>query len=104
MGMYNLLTVVELVCPRCQKLILAQAEFKLGFLKLANYKLGDYLEWDANNKGLQLPKSRPTDGNIEGEAYVECAECHKDFWLQVSVQGDRIITVQVNPDRKGYIA
>lgn len=102
MGMYNLLEV-EVICPRCEIPIVTQAELKLGLLALAEYKLGDYLQWSDNGRGLRFPKTRPLDGNMEGEAYVECPNCNKDFWLKVSIQADRISSVQVDVTRKGYI-
>lgn len=99
MGMYNFLEA-EVTCPYCQKKTVVQAELKLGLLTLANYKLGDWVQWGNNDKGLQFPKKRPLNGNIEAEAYTECPNCGKDFWLQVTVENDQITNIRVDVTKK----
>jgi predicted nucleic acid-binding Zn ribbon protein len=94
MGMYNLLDI-QVVCPNCQKEVLTEAEFKIGFLNLDKYRLGEKLRWNDNGKGLRVPKVRPTNGDYEGKAYAECPTCYKEFWLQVSVKDDILAMAQV---------
>ena len=78
-----------------------EAEFKFGFLNLGKYVLGDTLKWLGGRKAY--PKGRPADGNFIGEGYVECPNCHRDFWLIIKVANDKLESVQVDKTKKGYI-
>lgn len=100
MGLYNILRVTT-TCPRCNTKSEVEAEFRFGLPELAVYRIGDRLRW--YGKGSQVPQNRPEGGNHTGEAYVECPNCRRDFWLNVEVRADIIHSVEVNAARKPYI-
>src|ERR1043165_211112 len=99
MGMFNILNV-SVKCPHCKYEGDMEAEFKFGFLNMDKYKLGDTLTWIGGGKPYH--KGRPADGNFVGEGYVECPNCHRDFWLIIKVTNDKLESVQVNDTKAGY--
>ena len=44
MGIFNILEM-EFYCPKCQHTSKTEVEFKVGFLNLDRYKIGDKLIW-----------------------------------------------------------
>ena len=100
MGMYNLLKI-NLKCPHCGVESEMEAEFRFGFKNLDIYHLGDKLRWEG--AGISTPRKQPLDGNYTDEAYVECPNCHRDFWLTVRVLHDVISSATIDLSKKGYI-
>ena len=99
--MYNYLTV-KIRCPRCEREIATDAEFKFGLLDLTIYRLGDDIKWtDEKGKGLRDPKIIPEDGNYESLGYIECDVCGKDFFIDISVRGNIFSSIKLS-DVKGY--
>ncbi|MDE6434447.1 MAG: hypothetical protein K2L07_09490 [Lachnospiraceae bacterium] len=94
MGMFNYLHFKQ-ECPKCGIETSMEAEIKLGELNLDSYNIGDSIKWGEVNK-------RPIDGSIIDKGYVECENCHKDFWVKVIVINDIIADVQLSDDI-GYI-
>jgi len=94
MGMYNILHC-DVVCPHCGARIHADAEFRFGFLDLANYQIGDRLAWaDKNGKGLRYPKIEPQGGNFVDVGYVECDVCKQSFFIDILIEKDVITGVR----------
>jgi len=102
MSMYNILKFTTR-CPRCGNIAPMEAEFRFGLLNLDVYELGDTIRWSVNGHGLRFPKRRPENGDYIGEGYVECPKCHKDFWIKIVVNSDRIERAEVDVGRLGYI-
>lgn len=92
-GMFNYLSF-EHKCPRCGAEMLMETEIKLGKLNLDTYRIGNHIDWGK-------AASRPANGTTNGDGYVECGQCHKDFWIQVKVEND--IIVGVEDKGNGYI-
>lgn len=94
-GLYNLLRV-GVQCPRCGKHSEVEAQTKVGFLNLYEYRLGDHLRYDDAPAGFRRVE------DAEAEGYAECPACGKDFWLDVEVRSGQIVGA-VADDRPGYI-
>ena len=99
MSNYNILNV-ELDCPRCGTRVTVESEVKLGYLDVLHYQVGDPVEWFEGGGG---DAARPPEGRLDGEAYAECPECQKDFWLTVHVRNDRFESAEIDHTRKGYV-
>jgi hypothetical protein len=101
MALFNYLSLI-IRCPRCGAEAEMEAEFRFGLRELAHYRIGDQLRWDGI--GVKTPAKRPDQGNYDGEAYVVCPLCKRDFWLVVSVQEDVIVSAAVDSTKQPYIA
>jgi hypothetical protein len=99
-SLHNVL-LVELTCPRCGHHAVHEVEFKFGLLDQLTYRLGDEVRWAGGQRGK--PLRRPPAGDLDGEGYVECPRCGKDFWVDIDVRGDQIVAAAPDPDRAGYI-
>jgi hypothetical protein len=93
--------IVHPTCPQCQFEGDVEAEFRFGLLDYRTYHLGDTIEW--GTKGLRYPRVRPEGGNFEGDGYVECPNCGKDYWVTIKVVNDVISSAEVNVEKPGYI-
>lgn len=100
MSGYNLLEV-WIQCPRCGSVGLATAEFRFGLFEFRDYKIGDRLEW--GDKGYRFPRRRPSNGDFDGEGYVECQFCGRDYWVLIGIRADIIASTSVDPTKQGYI-
>jgi hypothetical protein len=100
MGSYNILHATT-TCPRCGETGPVEIEFTFGQLDFHDYEVGDTIDWGV--KGLREPRQRPVGGNFEGEGYVECPVCHKDYWVWITVRQDVITDVWVDSGRPGHI-
>lgn len=100
MSAYNELTC-EVDCPRCGKCAIQRIEFKAGKAAQVDYSLGDHLEWDLGRTVKN--GGRPVGGNLTCEGYAECVLCRKDFWVTISIIGDKVSSVTANPSRSAYI-
>ncbi len=100
MGVYNTLTT-DMQCPRCGQSHEIEVDLYFGFRNMISYRLGDKYQWGA---GQSVKKgARPPDGNLDGEGYVECPVCRKDFFVKVAVRSDIIEGVEPDRDRPGHI-
>lgn len=79
-----------------------EAEFRFGLRELTQYRIGDRLQWDG--LGVKTPSVRPENGNYEGDAYVVCPLCERDFWLVVTVKNDVLVDARIDTTRKPYIS
>jgi DNA-directed RNA polymerase subunit RPC12/RpoP len=96
--MYNNLKL-EIRCPKCHHVSEMEAEFKIGYLNLDTYHIGEKITWaDGLTKGQQ---NRPEGGNFTGDGYVECTRCNKDFWITINIENDIITCAQVNESHDG---
>jgi hypothetical protein len=90
------LVFVDLTCPHCQLHGLVEVESEIdgqGFSK--DYRIGDKVDW--------LIGRRPHDGRSSPDGYVECDSCGKDYFVRLRVVRDRLISVEIDPTRPGYI-
>jgi hypothetical protein len=99
MGAFNILHAV-LTCPRCGWRGEMEVEFRLGPRDQLKFRLGDELTWAGG--GRRRPLRRPDGGNEDGEGYVVCPGCEKDFWVVIGVRSDIISAVEVDAARPGY--
>ncbi len=57
---------------------------------LTKVNIGDEYPW-VENKSVKNG-GRPENGDIDGEGYIECSECNKDFFVKAIVRND-ILTI-----------
>ncbi len=91
-----------LKCPRCGNEVEQEIEANIGHGGLLlEFRIGDKVQW---NPFAETGKDgRPSNGNLKLEGYVECAICHKDFFVKIVVTSDVINAVEVDMNRSGYI-
>lgn len=100
MGTYNILKT-HVKCPRCNQILEQEIELFFGYTSESKtFKIGDKYLWSLR-KQVQNG-GRPENGNLDGEGYTECS-CGKDFFVNVIVRDDVLVSVKVNPNRKPYI-
>lgn len=83
-------------CPHCRHTGETEIEVDLdgqGFAR--DYHPGDRVDWPRDR--------RPPDGTTTRDGYVECARCHRDYFVRVEVAAHLITAVEVDPTRPGYI-
>jgi hypothetical protein len=100
MGSYNILHATT-TCPRTGEVGPVEIEFTFGRLDFRDHHVGDTIDWGVEGRGN--PRQRPGGGNFEGEGYVECPVCHKDYWVGITVRADVITDVRVDTSRPGHI-
>lgn len=101
MGTFNTL-VVDLQCPRCGVTAEMEAELKFGnTAQMQRLHLGDAYPWSL--RGAVQNGGRPVDGSCDGDGYVECPRCCKDFFVSVLIRHDIIESVDIDHHRPGYI-
>lgn len=101
MGMYNYL-YAEITCPICKQNSKMEIEFRIGYLNIDKYIIGDKIRWsDGLKKGLK--GKRPQDGNLIDEGYVVCEKCNHDFFVVITIKNDIIVDVKIDNTKKGYI-
>jgi hypothetical protein len=100
MGLFNTIhTTIE--CPRCSQSAEVEVEVKFGWTNQIDYAVHDEVRWSSS---LEFPPiDRPADGSGQFLGYCECSLCHKDFWVQVQVERDRIERIEVDLSKQGYI-
>ena len=95
MGMFNTLEI-EFYCPKCQHTSKTEVEFKVAFLNLDRYKIGDKLIWgDGFMRKTRIENRRPNNGNYISEGYVECPNCYQDYFLNIIVKDDVILKPEI---------
>ena len=97
--MYNLLEF-RMACPRCGVVCDQTAEFRYGLLDLHTYHVGDLVSFEHIGPIAEVPSAL---GLADVPGYVECEDCHKDFWVIIHTDMDRIGRVTVDESRQGYI-
>lgn len=94
MSIYNTVEA-ELRCPCCGSTAIMKVNLYFGDRQLFELKMGDDVPW-VPRKAVQNG-GRPTDGNMEGEAYTECPICDREFFVVAHVGEGRLMGVE--PDR-----
>jgi len=100
MGLFNTIHAT-LQCPRCSREADLEIEVKFGWANQIDYTLGDQVRWVSSDEFS--PTDRPMNGTGEFAGYCECSSCHKDFWVRVYVDNNRIQLVSVDHAQKGDI-
>jgi len=102
MGTYNEI-YYELQCPRCKEESKQYIQLHFGDTRyLTELKIGDKYPW-VENKSIQNG-GRPENGNIDGEGYVECEKCKKDFIVKAIIRNDILENIVIDQSKKPYIA
>lgn len=101
MGTYNILKT-KLKCPRCKQIAEQEIDLHFGYTnEMLEFNLGGKYLWclgrDFQNDG------RPEDGNIDGEGYVVCEICKKDFFVRVAVRNDVIESIEFDSTKKSFL-
>ncbi len=99
--MYNILKL-NLKCPFCNYEDEMESEFKVGYMNLNTYNIGDKIIW-SEGFAKKPHQKRPKSGNFCGEGYVECLNCNKDFWLKIFIENDIIAKVDIDFTKNGYV-
>jgi DNA-directed RNA polymerase subunit RPC12/RpoP len=95
--------LANLQCPRCGAHVSVEAECKFGdTANMSRYHLGDHYAWRPR-KAFQNG-GRPEDGSVDGEGYVECPACGKDFFVKVLIRGDLVHAVEPDPSRQPQLS
>lgn len=101
MGTYNVLKKVSIECPRCKQFADQEVDLHFGYTnEMLEFNLGDKYLWfvgrDFKNGG------RPKNGNIDGEGYVVCELCKRDFFVSVKVRNDIIENVEYDLTKRPF--
>jgi hypothetical protein len=64
-------------------------------------KIGDEITW--NDSPYIARGGRPKENKWFGEGYVECGLCGKDFFVNVLIEGNKIMGVDVNSSKAPLI-
>ena len=89
----------EIKCPRCGQPVEQEIDLYFGYRnEMLKLKIGGKYLWcfgkEVQNGG------RPENGNIDGEGYVECRLCKKDFFVKVAVRNDVIENIEIDATKK----
>lgn len=101
MGTYNVLKT-KIECPRCKQFADQEVDLHFGYTnEMIEFNLGDkyiwHLEREFQNGG------RPANGSIDGEGYVVCELCKRDFFVKVKVRDDVIEGVEFDSAKKPFL-
>jgi hypothetical protein len=88
---------MQLACPRCREQKEIEIQLPFGCIGERHYRIGDRVEWQKNRSPEK--GGRPDNGNLRKVVWNRCATCGRDFWLNVSVDADRIDKVEVDSSR-----
>ena len=101
MGTYNEITT-DLKCPRCNGSAKMYVQLNFGYTnEIMELYLGDPYPFHPN-KAVQNG-GKPKDGNIDGEGYVECPLCKKDFFVKAIVRNGILKSIEPDTNKKPYI-
>ncbi len=100
MSVHNLLHI-ETQCSRCNQYSIFEIECFFGYGNLIDMKIGDTVKWVKGK--TEKNGGRPKNGNLRGEGYAECDLCHKDFFVDVIIENDKIKEIEVNKSKAPYI-
>ena len=102
MSSYNILRT-SVKCPRCGEPVETDIDCFFGnTAQMLRLEVGDAYPWVARRQPQN--GGRPDGDEVSGEGYMECPICRKDSFLRVIIQGDTIVGVEPDLNRKGYIA
>ena len=93
MGMFNILEM-EFHCPKCLHTSKTEVEFKVGFLNLDKYKIGEKIvrRWET----MKYPEnSAPINGTFDEAGYLECPNCCQDYFLNIVIKDDIILKPEI---------
>lgn len=101
MGTYNILRT-EIECPRCKRIAVQEIDLHFGYTnEVLEFNLGEKYLWhfgrDSKNGG------RPENGNIDGEGYVVCELCRRDYFVKVVVRNDVIENIDFDSTKKPFV-
>jgi hypothetical protein len=101
MGTYNMLKA-EIKCARCEEIAAQEIDLHFGYTnEMLEFNLGDKYVWffgkEFQNGG------RPENGNIDGEGYVVCELCRRDFFVKVAVRNDVIVKTEFDSTKKPFL-
>jgi hypothetical protein len=102
MGTYNILKA-KIECARCKQFAEQEIDLHFGYTnEMLEFSVGDKYRWflgkEFQNGG------RPENGNIDGEGYVICEICKRDFFVIVKVRNDVIEEVRHDSTKKPFLA
>ena len=98
MGTYNQ-TSARFRCPRCGATADMEVDLYFGYTsEMRRLAIGDphpfHPRKAAGDGGY------PPGGNTDGEAYVVCPACDKDFFAKALVRGGVLTAVEIDPDKR----
>ena len=101
MGTYNILKA-EIKCARCEKIAMQEVGLHFGYTnEMLEFNLGEKYLWhlgrDSKNGG------RPENGIIDGEGYVVCELCRRDFFVKIEVRNDVIESIIFDSTKKPFL-
>jgi len=101
MGTYNILKT-EIECPRCKKFAMQEIDLHFGYTnEMLEFNLGDKYRW---HLGKEFQNGgRPEKGNADGEGYVVCEFCRRDYFTKVIVRKDVIESVYIDLTKKPFL-
>ena len=101
MGTYNILKT-EIECPRCKKTAMREIDLHFGDTnEMLEFNLGDKYRW---HLGKEFQNGgRPEKGNIDGEGYVVCELCKRDYFAKVKVRNDVIESADIYSTKKPFL-
>ena len=100
MSTHNLISV-NLQCPHCGEKNVMEVETFFGFGNLIDYEVGDSVTWVP--RAAPQNGGRPPGGTTTGEGYAVCPRCGRDFFVDVKIVEDRILSLAPNRTKKGHV-
>lgn len=100
MGIYNEINTCK-TCPVCKQLAETNVQFRLGWLNMISYNIGDEIVWQSS--GIHEPKSRPVNGNMLGEGFAKCGTCGSEYWVLIKVESNKIVDIYDDTCRGDFI-
>lgn len=94
MGRYNTL-VVAMTCPFCGHAGPTEIDIWFGALGRVVYHLGDRCAWAPDRPVAS--GGRPPGGDLDGQGYVACEGCGRDWFAIVEVRDDRFAGARPDP-------
>lgn len=93
--------IAALACPFCGHEGRTEVDVFFGALDRYLYQVGDTCRWAPGRPVAD--GGRPPDGDLDGEGYVECLGCGRDWFAVVEVRADVFVDVRPDPVRTGYL-
>jgi hypothetical protein len=101
MGTYNILKT-KIECPRCEQIAEQEIDLHFGYTnEMLEFNLGGKYLWCAEREFQN--GGRPENGSIDGEGYVVCELCKRDFFVKVLVRNDVIESIEFDSTKKPYL-
>lgn len=86
-----------LCCPKCGHEADTEIEADVdgrGFAK--DYKIGDNVDW--------LPRRSAESDTLTTDGYLVCNKYHRGFFVKLFVVHSKIVVIEVDTEREGYIS